>query len=234
MSSHLVPKGLEAFNPAQLGDMFNDKAWKGELPFRDEFLALGEAKISRRHVFDAFRACPQKGVTWAIVWGYPRGKISHFDGVGADALRAIGHAAKFAEVVSNVGIRSLPTAHDLIQTLNKVSKGAGTSTTTKIAYFSSSYVREGQCLIFDKQVIKAIFMSSDRALMPLRNAIVPDGMRSSDPVDDLITKATESNMQAKLYGRYLKEINALSFRLGKRHPRDKIEQFLFAKGRGDI
>ena len=234
MLAAFMPAGLTSFNPAILGDRFSDKAWTGELPYRDELLALGQTPLSRRHVFEAYRASVEKGVVWTIVWGYPRGKISHYDGQGDDARRAIDNAAGYAEVVTSIAGGSLPTAQEMLRKLNGVSKGARTSTTSKIAYFSGCYVREGQCLIFDKQVIKAIFTLNDPAILPLRKAITPDGMSPSDPANDLIAEATKGSVQEKLYGRYLKEMNALSFRLGRRYKGEWIEQFLFAKGRGDI
>jgi hypothetical protein len=234
MPTVLEPAGLASFNPAILGDPFNDKAWNEELPYRDELLALGQTSLSRRHVLEAYRVSAKKGVVWTIVWGYPRGKISQYDGQGDDAQRAIDNADGYAEVITDVIGGPPPTAQVMLRKLNKVSKGARTSTTSKIAYFSGCYCREGRCLIFDKQVIKAIFTFADPAILPLRNAITPSGMSPSDPADDLIAEATKGGNQEKLYGRYLTEMNALSFRLGRRYPAERIEQFLFAKGRGDI
>lgn len=230
MSPLAVPAGLAGFDPSALGDTFKDDVWL-DIPHREEFRALGASRLIRRHVFDAYRADTAKGVVWTIVWGYPRGKISKYDGDKADAHRAIAHAPHFADVIAEIRAGPILPARKLIAKLNSVSTGVSTSTTSKIAYFAGLCSQEGQCLIFDKQVIKAVAQSKDPALASLRGALTPANVQPATS-DKWIAEVT--GKQGQFYGGYLAAVNNLSFRLGKRYPRDLIEQFLFAKGRGII
>lgn len=231
MSCLAVPAELAGFDPSVLGDRFNDNAWLN-IPYRDEFRALGNSRLTRRQVFDAFRADPAKGVVWTIVWGYPRGKISQYDGEKEAAHSAIANASGFANVIAEIRAGPVLPAQTLIEKLNKVCGGISTSTTSKIAYFADLFSREGQCLIFDKQVVRAVANSNDPAFASLRSALMPKNMPQPVVPDEWIKQVT--GRQHQFYGRYLAAVNDLSLRWGKRYPRDRIEQFLFAKGRGDI
>ncbi len=231
MFAPAVPADLARFDPSVLGDRFNDEVWL-DIPYRDEFRALGAVRLIRRHVFDAYRADPAKGVVWTIVWGYPRGKISKYDGDKADAHRAIARAGHFADAIAEIRAGPILSAEALIKKLNKVSSGASTSTTSKIAYFANLFSKEGQCLIFDKQVVKAVAHSNDLALASLRSALMPANRPQPITPDEWVTQVT--GKQHQFYGRYLAAVNDLSLHWGKRYPRERIEQYLFAKGRGDI
>lgn len=221
--------GLQEFNPEKLGATFKAKVWKDGFVHAQQFEALGDQPIRRHHVFDAFRQDLARGVIWTIVWGYPRGKISHYDGDGGQARAAIAKAPQFADVINDLRQRQPLPAREIVAELNKVSSGAATSTTSKIAYFAGLIAKEGKCLIFDKQVVRAIFTLKDAAIMPLRAAITPPGMAPTATADDLVNAATNRVNQEKLYPAYLAGMTALSFKLGRRYPPDLIEQFLFAK-----
>ncbi|OHC99252.1 MAG: hypothetical protein A3H25_03960 [Sphingomonadales bacterium RIFCSPLOWO2_12_FULL_63_15] len=221
--------GLQHFDPSKLGTKFRASAWKDDFVHAPLFQALGDQLIRRSHVFDAYRKDVALGVVWTIVWGYPSGKISQYDKKGGDACAAIDKAPEFATVIDDLRKRQPLPVQEIISALNKVSSGAATSTTSKIAYFSGLIGKEGPCLIFDKQVVRAIFTLKDAAIMPLRNAITPTGLSASASVDDFVGAVTTRGNQEKFYPAYLAGMTNLSFKLGRRYPPELIEQFLFAR-----
>lgn len=221
--------GLQHFDPSKLGTKFRETAWKDGFVHAPLFRALGDQPIRRSHVFDAYRKDVALGVIWTIVWGYPDGKISQYDGKGDQARAAIDKASEFADVIDDLRKRQPLPVREIITALNKVSSGAATSTTSKIAYFSGLIGKEGPCLIFDKQVLRAIFTLKDADIQPLRAAMTLPNLPASASVDDLVKAVTNGGNQEKFYPAYLAGMTNLSFKLGKRYRPDLIEQFLFAR-----
>jgi hypothetical protein len=189
--------------------------WKDHLlptpyPHHADYVALDGKMIDRSLVFAHFEEDSQKGITSAIKWGYPKGKLRR------GMSQGFGRAFRSKELVVEVEeLRKTPdlTAPKVVRKLNKVVAGIGTSTTTKIAYFSGLSTKEGPCLIYDSMVRRAIRVRSDPEFADLRKVIAREK-------DDLPV-----HKQASTYGDYLTATHAMADRLGVRG--EQVELFLF-------
>ncbi len=191
-------------------DRWKDHLFPTPYPHYADYVALDGQMIDRSLVFTHYAEAPQKGITSAIKWGYPRGKLRRGMSDG------FGRAFRSTELVDVIeGLRKTPdvTAPKLVSKLNRVVAGIGTSTTTKIAYFAGLSTKQGPCLIYDSMVRRAIRARSDPEFADLRKIIAREK-------DDLPV-----HKQASTYGDYLTATHAMADRLGVRG--EQVELFLF-------
>jgi hypothetical protein len=144
------------------GSKHNPKVWSkhrshlSETSRLDAVLDICKSKLdklTRQDVFDIAKQDGASGVIASIVWGFPRG--GRPGGQWKSFADAFEVSERFAVELAALRHERVP-AFDGIIRLNRIVKGVGFATTTKIAYFAGVQFKEGKALIFDANVIKAI------------------------------------------------------------------------------
>lgn len=184
-------------------------------PFWGAYEALDGQQFTRQDVFSHFDDDPMKGVISAIKWGYPtggrpRGSWKAF----SDAFRK----REFVTAIAELRAEPAPQASALLARLNDVVSGVGSATTTKIAYFAGLKTQEGDCLIYDSMVRRAIAHRSDEDFADLKAKLMSSR-------GDITPKA-----QMGTYGLYLKSVEAAAKRYEAKAAH-QVELFLFRAGR---
>lgn len=210
------------------GDPFLPERWtEYPLPYQDEIAALGT--LLREHVFDAMKESLHKGMIFALVWGYQGGK-THGKSASAEKQEAtlqwaMAHPDVLLDAIQR--LRYAPrNARETIRRLNQ-QPGVSSASTSKVAYFARLEAREGNCLIFDRQVAKAIYKLDLPELAPLREALFPPSAIKADERKTISFVAQSSSS----YQPYLSGIYDLSRTLGRGIDGEDIERFLFRQGR---
>ncbi len=207
-------------------DVFKIKNWAKHrdhysepYPFADAFDDLDGGQFTRSRVFADFTHSDQRGVISSIKWGYPRGgRPGGMWKAFSDAFRSTAHADAIGEIRST----SL-SGTNLIRKLNGLASGVGTATTSKIAYFAKLRCEEGDCLIYDSMVRRALKFSADpdiaedSDLQGIRDAVVRRKRDLSPPE------------QEETYGLYVANLIASAAR--RNVDPDQLELALFREGR---
>lgn len=168
----------------------------------------GLVRLERGHVFADFAASPTKGVISAIKWGYPKGGLPGGRWqMFSTAFRSGAFEAKIAELRRKPGL----SAVEIITALNAVQPGIKTASTSKLAYFAGLTAREGQCMIYDAMVRRAIRERDDPEFA---------GLKAMMPVRDL-----SLDQQQASYGDYIRGLEAMARRCGTTPV--QVEHWLF-------
>jgi hypothetical protein len=154
-------------------------------------------KLSRQHVFDIADDDASLGVIASIVWGFPRG--GRPGGKWMSFAEAFEASPLFAEVLARLKTTAIPATEGIGQ-LNRVIRGIGFATTSKMAYFARLVFSEGPALIYDANVIKAITAPKSQW------ADAFSGTRSALGTRNFYPKATPS------YGNYVCEASTYAAR----------------------
>lgn len=207
------------------GQRFKPSAWEGlELRYMDELLAIG-GPLLREHVFDAFQESTHKGVTYALVWGYPNGRTYAGTENDTSLKTALRDPSQLIDTVDSLRYASR-NALTTIKQLNR-QRGLGIASTSKVAYFARIETGAGECLIFDRQVTKALLTLDYPELLPVRSALMrllENRKRAADPIDIL------AQLDAA-YPIYLEHAYELARIVGRGVSGEDVERFLFEQGR---
>lgn len=226
----MIPEGqfrddVLAFRETEeAGEDFRPHAWNADdLQYFDELLAI-KGPILREHVFKAFEHSVHKGVTFSLVWGYPSGRTYAGTENEANLKNALRDPSVLIETVETLLIDSR-NALQTIKMLNR-QRGLGTASTTKVAYFAEIETGPGKCLIFDKQVTKAILTLQYPELTEVKQGLMSlsRGGSLSDMIDTVAQKE-------RSYPVYLDHAYRLARLVGKGTTGEDIERFLFTNGR---
>jgi len=215
----------EFLEQPEKGARFDRRKWKKPIPFLDDVEAL-DGEIYRHHVKQAAKEDLRKGIVFALVWGYPLGYTDKMT-VNADSnlqtalSRDLDAFADRVERLRTYGT----TARKTIKSLNEVG-GVSTASTSKVAYFCEIETREGVCLIFDRQVIRAILQYDYLELAGLRNRLAP-GRPARPASDDEVTKIINRDQS---YEDYLVGMGELAKQIGPSVYLDDLERFVFTLG----
>jgi hypothetical protein len=207
------------------GNQFNPAVWDADMPFMEELRAI-EGSLLRYHVRDAFQHSTHKGVIYSLVWGYPQGKTYGMEDSKKENLKS---AMRDPDLIVDMvdALRRFPrSALDTVKLLNE-QKGLGIASTTKIAYFAGLDTRYGPCLIYDRQVTKALFKLPYRELADAKAALWAD-QKNDGPEKRMIDWAAGRD---KSYSVYLDHAYQLARLVGRGTEGEDVERFLFVRGK---
>lgn len=183
-------------------------------PHANEYGNRDGKAFTRADVFADFLASTEKGVISTIKWGYPKG--GRPGGAWHSFSDAFRQASQYAQAID--ALRTRPhSGETVLTTLNRLVPGVGTATTSKIAYFAKLSATEGDCLIYDSMVRRAIVASSDPAFADLRSVL-------ESSKNDITPQAQENT-----YGLYLRSVGEAATRLTVTP--QQVELALFRIGR---
>jgi hypothetical protein len=164
-------------------------------------------------VRDLFRTSPRRAVLGVAMWGYPtdpRGRLP----------ATCSQAEAIADVLEALTCHTLPA-----QTLLSVLLGfrdLGPSTASKLLFIRGVESVEGNCLVYDQRVVRAIAECEDEEFSDLKP-------RALAAADNRYPESSIHGLQARSYGQYLAAVHAVAIRL-QCEPL-QVEQFLFRYGR---
>lgn len=208
------------------GDFFNRERWTKPIPHLDE---IGEIKspLYREHVKQAVSQSVEKGIVYTLVWGYPNGftnvkTTSHEHNLQTALSRDLAQLVERVELLK----RDPRSAVRTIAKLNETD-GIGTASTSKVAYFFGLETSVGPCLIFDQQVVRALFRYDYPELLDLRYRMTIPGRKPTVVGDDVgkIVKHPPN------YQAYLEGMMELERRIGRGAYVEDLERFIFWLGR---
>jgi hypothetical protein len=163
--------------------------------------------IRRRHVREAFTADSIRGIVASIIWGYPRGNLPggrNFTPVFAQ-VRNIAEAIKMLKSPIPSATETILSATETCRRLGFVN-GMGPSTYTKMAHFAEIMCAEGQCLIYDQRVMRAISVTDEPEFQELARKLGP--CRKPDGSFRQYTSA----LQVETYGDFITAAERLARR----------------------
>ncbi|MEG3162979.1 hypothetical protein U1701_00045 [Sphingomonas sp. PB2P19] len=226
--SEFTDRFEEFIETPEYGENFRPSAWDIALPFEEEFKRHEDEgnPLLRHHVKSAVAQDTYKGLIYTLVWGYPNGNT---DAKSQNKSYSLQKAMlDLDETVDRIDrFKNHPRkARIMIDTLNN-HHGFQVSTTSKIAYFAGLKAPEGNCLIFDSQVCRAVLFYGYPELDDLRSRLA--GGRLPGPYTKNEFKPL---LKPANYGGWIEGVNALARLLGPYVEAEDVERFIFMLGKG--